>query len=192
MPHLSRRERIRFGVESLIMTRLAPLDRPGRVLRWIFKIPLLLYRLRLFQLVPKNVLILVTTGRKTGKLRRTALEYGYDAATNAYVVMAGWTGRTDWYRNARADPHVTVQIRGFEFTALAEPMPVEQVARLMAEVARLNPGALAMWSRRAGCALDGSEVGLRQAAPWFPSLILRPQDAVNGIPANPIAQSNNP
>ncbi len=93
MPTISKRLYLRL--EHLLLTQCVPLDGPGPVLRWIFKAPLLFYRLGLYGLVPRNILILTTTGRKTGLPRKTPIEYGYEPGTNTYQVMAGWVGRTD-------------------------------------------------------------------------------------------------
>jgi deazaflavin-dependent oxidoreductase (nitroreductase family) len=52
-------------------------------------------------------MILTTTGRKSGLPRRTAIEYhrflGRTYVMNAYGM------KSDWYRNMRADPRVTIQ-----------------------------------------------------------------------------------
>jgi deazaflavin-dependent oxidoreductase (nitroreductase family) len=56
-------------------------------------------------------LLLTTTGRKSGLLRRTALIYGRKDA--AYVVVASRGGKPThpaWYLNLCADPDVTIQV----------------------------------------------------------------------------------
>lgn len=65
-------------------------------------------------------LLLTTTGRASGKSRRTALIYGTDG--DRYVVVASQGGApTDpnWYRNLAADPEVHVQVKADRFTARA-------------------------------------------------------------------------
>ena len=52
----------------------------------------------------------MTTGRKTGNTRYTPLEFTFDEKTGSYIVSAGWGGKTDWYKNALAEPLVTVQV----------------------------------------------------------------------------------
>ncbi len=176
---LSPLARLRAGFENLIMTRLTPLDNPGGFFRWFFKAPLLFDRPGLRRFFPAHVLILTTTGRKSGKLRKTPLEYSYDPVTNTYQVMAGWGGKTDWYRNACANPHVAVQVGEKSFAAIAERMPDEQVVQSLLEITRMNPGSLKIWSRWAGRPLDGSEASLRAAAPSFPMLELHPDQAAH-------------
>jgi deazaflavin-dependent oxidoreductase (nitroreductase family) len=65
-------------------------------------------------------LLLTTRGRRTGKLRRTALIYGQDG--DRYVVVASSGGQPQhpsWYLNLRADPWVRVQVGTDTFPAYA-------------------------------------------------------------------------
>ncbi|HET7009186.1 MAG TPA: nitroreductase family deazaflavin-dependent oxidoreductase [Anaerolineales bacterium] len=156
------------------MASLVPKRRVGPVWGLLFKIPLLLRRLGLGCLIPENVLILTTRGRRTGLPRRTPMEFSPGPEKNVYLVMAGWEGRTDWYRNARADPHVKVWMRGREWSAIAEPVPDEAVARLIQSVIEISPSTARMWSRWSPIPIDGSQAALLRAAPHFPSLYLRP------------------
>ncbi len=170
--------RIVLRAEEFIMTRLVPMDGPGPVFRWLFKTPVFFYRIGL-PIFSGFVLLLTTTGRKSGKARQTPLEYRFEPETCSYIVMAGWGGKTDWYRNARTNPNVHVQVGKRRFQAIAEPLPEEEVTAWLMQVAKINPRALIMFSRWAGETLDGSEAGLRRAAKHFPSLRLRPVDAGN-------------
>lgn len=166
-------QKVYLWVENMLMSSLVGKGSPGPVFRWIFKIPVLLYRLRLGKLVGKRFLLLTTTGRKTGKLRSTPLEYSYDPTSNSYLVMAGWGGKTDWYRNARHNPRLRVQIEQRVFDVLAEPVPQEEVAQTMLEITRLNPGMMKVWQRWSDQPLDGTLSSWRQAARYFPCLRLR-------------------
>jgi deazaflavin-dependent oxidoreductase (nitroreductase family) len=160
---------------NLIMTALVPLNHPGRLFRWVFKTPILLYKIGLGRSVPGWILILTTTGRKTKKPRKTPLEFLYRLESNSYWVMAGWAGNTDWYKNARADPEVFVQVGRKRFEALAEPLCEDVVVRYLSETIRLNPAALQIFSRWANHPIEASEAGLRDAARYFPALALRPK-----------------
>ncbi len=62
-----------------------------------------------------------------------------------FKAPTGWDGRTDWYRNMHADPHV--QVGSFEFDCVAEPVPVEKSMKLLTEHANRNPFAARVWSR---------------------------------------------
>jgi deazaflavin-dependent oxidoreductase (nitroreductase family) len=58
-----------------------------------------------------DTLLLITRGRKSGELRRTALIYGRDG--DRFVVVGSNGGSSThpaWYLNLVADPDVTVQV----------------------------------------------------------------------------------
>lgn len=82
-------------------------------------------------------LLLTTRGRRSGKLRRTALIYGVDGGR--YVLVAsngGSAGHPAWYLNLAADPRVRVQVGAetFEATAsIATGEERERLWRLMAD-----------------------------------------------------------
>jgi deazaflavin-dependent oxidoreductase (nitroreductase family) len=70
----------------------------------------------------RAALLLTTRGRRTGRLRRTALYYGRDG--DRYVLVATPTdggGEPAWYLNLLASPAVVVQVRSETFPALARP-----------------------------------------------------------------------
>jgi deazaflavin-dependent oxidoreductase (nitroreductase family) len=170
-------ERLLIKTEDIIMTQLVPLDRPGPVFKWLFRIPILFYKLGLGWVTGKYILLLTTTGRKTGKLHATPLEYHYDQERDRYFVMAGWGGRTDWYRNAVTTPQVLVQVGRRKFEGLAEPVSQEEITERLVYVVSINPKSLKLWSRWTGEELDGSRGSLARAAGKFPSLWLRPLTA---------------
>jgi deazaflavin-dependent oxidoreductase (nitroreductase family) len=68
--------------------------------------------------------VLTTTGRKSGDLRRNALIFGRDG--DDYILVASYGGRPRhplWYLNLVADPSVTIQDRAdvVHGTASTEP-----------------------------------------------------------------------
>ncbi|MGC9393559.1 MAG: nitroreductase family deazaflavin-dependent oxidoreductase [Anaerolineae bacterium] len=179
-------QRIYLAIERVVMMHLVPRDKPGPIWRVIFKQPIWLYKLGLGGLLGKRVLLLHTTGGKTGKHRITPLEYSYDLAADTYTVMAGWGGMTDWYRNARANPQVYVQVGRRAFDAIAQPVPREEVAQMLAEIIAINPRALRMFARWSDEPVDGSPESLRKLAVHFPSLTLRPQRKAAGVDDVPL------
>lgn len=81
---------------------------PARPLhRAIYRLPILEWRLGLGPLIGRMILILSTTGRKSGLVRRTALQY--HRCNGRVFVLNGYGDCADWYRNILADPHVTLQ-----------------------------------------------------------------------------------
>lgn len=85
-------------------------------------------------------LLLTTRGRKSGKLRRTALIYGQD--DGRYVVVASYGGSPEhpfWYRNLAADPNVWVQVGGDKFAAQARTATPEEKPRLWSMMTSIWP-----------------------------------------------------
>jgi deazaflavin-dependent oxidoreductase (nitroreductase family) len=85
-----------------------------------------------------RTLLLTTRGRKSGKLRRTALIYGSDG--DRYVVVASKGGARDhpsWYLNLAEDPEVELQVGADKFAARARTATAEEkppLWRLMASI----------------------------------------------------------
>ncbi len=85
-------------------------------------------------------LLLTTRGRRSGRLRRTALIYG--RAGDAYVVVASQGGDPNhpaWYLNLDADPEVEVQVWADVFPARARTATGEERDRLWRDMAKIWP-----------------------------------------------------
>lgn len=78
-----------------------------------------------------GVLLLTTTGRRSGKQRTVPLLYVPDG--DAFVVVASLGGHAThpaWYLNLRANPAVTVQVGGTTTPVRAEELDLEARDRL--------------------------------------------------------------
>src|ERR671929_1616903 len=78
-----------------------------------------------------SILLLTTTGRKSGEKRTTPLIYG--RAGDAYLIVASKGGAPEppaWYVNLQADPEVTVQVWGERFKARARDATPEEKPEL--------------------------------------------------------------
>ncbi|MER7334905.1 MULTISPECIES: nitroreductase family deazaflavin-dependent oxidoreductase [unclassified Micromonospora] len=85
-------------------------------------------------------LLLTTRGRRSGKLRRTALIYGRDG--DAYLVVASQGGdpkHPAWYLNLLDEPLVEVQVGGERFTARARTATAEEKPRMWSTMAAIWP-----------------------------------------------------
>ena len=173
---LSLSDKIYLWVEDFLLTKIVPQKNPGPIFKYIFKIPKYMYRIGLGKLIGGRILILVTTGRKTGKQRETPLEYGYDEALNAYTVMAGWGGITDWYRNAVANPSVRIRLGGNTYSGVAEKLPDEEVAKMLKAITDKNPNAIRLWSRYSDEPVENTMESLLKASKYFPCLRIRIND----------------
>jgi len=92
-----------------------------------------------FKVAP--VLLLTTTGRKTGKRRTTPLLYGEDAGR--YVIVASVGGapkHPSWYLNLSGNPDATIQVGGRKLEVHADTAAADERARLWTLMTRMYPG----------------------------------------------------
>jgi deazaflavin-dependent oxidoreductase (nitroreductase family) len=97
-----------------------------------------------------DALLLTTRGRKSGKLRRTALYYGEDGGR--YVLVASDGGAPHdpaWYLNLVANPAVVVQVRDETFAALARRASPDERPRLWELMTAIFP-KYAAYQKKAG------------------------------------------
>jgi deazaflavin-dependent oxidoreductase (nitroreductase family) len=85
-------------------------------------------------------LLLITRGRKSGKLRRTALFYGRDGANYLIVASNGGAPKHPaWYLNLSENPEVELQVGSEKFAARARKATVEEKLRLGPAMKRIFP-----------------------------------------------------
>ncbi|MBW0101771.1 nitroreductase family deazaflavin-dependent oxidoreductase [Pseudonocardia sp. KRD291] len=80
--------------------------------RTLVRAPILVYRLGLGRVFGSRMLLLEHTGRRSGLRREVVLEVVGRPAGDRYVVVSGFGGRAQWFRNVRADPNVRVSVSG--------------------------------------------------------------------------------
>lgn len=88
-----------------------------------------------------EILLLTTTGRKTGAARTTPLMFGRDG--DDIVLVASFGGQPQhpaWYGNLVANPRVKVELRGEARELYARTATPEERARLWPMMARLYSG----------------------------------------------------
>lgn len=84
----------------------------------IQKIHRFLYAIGLGPIVGKIILLLTTTGRKSGQKRVTPLQY--EEIDGKYYLGSARGTHSDWYRNIEADGRVEVRVKNRRFRGLAE------------------------------------------------------------------------
>lgn len=78
-----------------------------------------------------EILLLTTTGRKTGQPRTSALIYGRDGADYLVVASAGGAAKHPaWYLNLRANPEAEVQIKTQRLRVTARTATAAERGRL--------------------------------------------------------------
>lgn len=121
----------------------------------IQKLHRVLYALGLGPIVGRIIMLLTTTGRKTGLKRVTPLQY--EQIEGRFFLGAARGVRADWVRNIQADPRVEVRVKRDHFQGLAEVVT--------------DPARIA----------DFIEVRL-QRHPWMVGLIM---ERAHGLPRRP-------
>lgn len=79
-----------------------------------------LYRSGMAPVLGRLVLLLTTTGRKSGLPRITPLQY--EEVDGAIYVGSARGTKADWFRNILANPCVQVRVKSREFEGTAEPV----------------------------------------------------------------------
>ena len=114
-----------------------------------------------------DALLLTTRGRRTGRLRRTALYYGRDEDRYVLVATPLRTGDDPaWYRNLTANPAVVVQVRADTFAAVARSASEGDRPRLW----QLMLGVFAKYAQYE-----------REAGRSLPVVVVQPRDSQAGL-----------
>ena len=96
---------------------------------------------------------LTTTGRITGHPHEIEIWFALAPETRTLYMLSGGGDRSDWVKNLRRDPKVTVRIADRRFAGLAsetkDAEEEELARRLLVEKYESSPGRLENWRRRA-------------------------------------------
>ncbi len=139
---------------------------PSRLIR-------LLYRSPLAPLLGRLVLLLTTTGRKTGIPRVTPLQY--EELDGAFYVGSARGREADWFRNVVADPCVRVRIGSREFEAFAEPVTdPRRIADFLELRLKRHPTMIGAILRSEGLPAPPARADLEEYAARSALVILRP------------------
>ena len=115
---------------------------PSGFSRLLFRAPIWFYRARLGWLLGRRFLLLEHTGRKSGLPRQTVVEVvRYDRPSNSFIIASGWGEKSDWYRNIRHNPAVTVTCGRQHLDAWAERLPPDEATAELRRYAQDHPAA---------------------------------------------------
>jgi len=88
----------------------------------------------------RDLLLLTTTGRKSGKQHTTPIVCTRDGdRLLVYASKAGAPKHPDWYLNLEADPHVVVEVGDERYDAIATPLEGAERDREFAAQAERAP-----------------------------------------------------
>ncbi len=155
----------------------------GKMWRRLLRAPVHLYRWRAGWLLGHRFLLLIHTGRRSGRRRETVLEVvEYRSDRPEAVVVSGFGPRADWLRNISANPNPEIIIGSQRFTAVHRLLGNEEAAQVLARYERRHrwaaPVVRAILSRLLGWPYNGSDEHRRRVAAQLPFVAFRPRPAI--------------
>lgn len=109
--------------------------------RWVVRLPIYLFRLRLGWIFGRRLLLLEHYGRVTGQRRYVVLEV-VDWKPGVYYVVSGFGQRSDWVRNILANQRVQVTVgSGHPRPGFARRVEPDIAASVLATYADKRPHA---------------------------------------------------
>ncbi|APE14712.1 nitroreductase family deazaflavin-dependent oxidoreductase [Mycolicibacterium pallens] len=150
---------------------------PKKLGRFLFRIPVYIYRLGLGGIFGGRLLVLYHRGRVTGRQRQTVLEVvSHDITDDSYVVASGFGTSSMWYRNVIQTPEVSIQVGRHTLDVVAMPVPKHEGADIFAAYAtRHRLLAKYLLPRLLGFEVDGSEEDFRAAGQQLPFIRFLPR-----------------
>jgi hypothetical protein len=95
-------------------------------------------------------------------LRRTILEVlHYDPQTREGLVVSGWEGKTDWYRNIEREPALEVRIGRVHYRPAQEFLSPEETAQIVLALFRRHPREVRFVGRLLGIDPEAPDAALR-------------------------------
>jgi deazaflavin-dependent oxidoreductase (nitroreductase family) len=137
--------------------------------------PQLIYKIGLGPIYGRLVLLLTTTGRKSGKLRVTPLQYE-EIDGRIYIASARGTN-ADWFQNIVADPRISIQVGSRKFRGRAEAVtdPV-RIADFLEHRLQRHPRMVGSLMRIEGLPANPTRAQLEAFASEKAIVIISPDD----------------
>ncbi|HEY42371.1 MAG TPA: nitroreductase family deazaflavin-dependent oxidoreductase [Anaerolineae bacterium] len=137
--------------------------------------PRVAYAIGLGPLIGRFVLLLTTTGRKSGLPRVTPLQY--EEIEEVIYIGSARGDKADWYRNILANPKVEVRVKSHRFVGSAEAVAdVERVADFLEIRLARNPRMIGVLFRFTGLPVKPDRIQLEQYAAKRAMVMIHPQE----------------
>jgi deazaflavin-dependent oxidoreductase (nitroreductase family) len=105
----------------------------------VFKLPLVLYRLRLGWLLGKRFMQITHVGRRSSRTYRTVLAVlKFDGKTNEIYAISAWKG-SDWYYNIQASPALQVETGFIHYVPALRTLSAEEITSTFMEYRKQHP-----------------------------------------------------
>lgn len=105
----------------------------------MFKLPLVMYRLRLGWLLGKRFMQITHVGRRSGKTYRTVLAVlKFDEKTKEIYAVSAWKG-SDWYYNIQASRALQVETGFVHYVPVQRTLSAEEITTTFMEYRKQHP-----------------------------------------------------
>jgi deazaflavin-dependent oxidoreductase (nitroreductase family) len=147
---------------------------PRGLNRFLFRLPIWLYRAQLGWLMGQRFMLIRHTGRKSGLPRQVVVEVvRHDKENRAYIVASGFGKKSQWYRNLQKTPHTTIQVGRKKYSVEADFLSPATGADEMADYARRHSVAARNLAQLMGYRVDGTEADYRALGEQIPFVALQ-------------------
>ena len=134
-----------------------------------------LYDIGLGRLVGRLVLLLTTTGRKSGLPRVTPLQY--EEIDGAIYLGSSRGQKADWFRNILANPHVEVRVKARRFRGVAETVTEPaRIADFLELRLRRHPRMIGAILQHEGLPARPERAQLESYAARLAMVVIRPEE----------------
>lgn len=104
-----------------------------------FKLPIILYQLRLGWLLGNRFMQITHLGRHTGKIRKTILAVlRFDPSTQEILAISAWKG-SDWYHNIQVAPALQVESGYVCYIPQQRTLSPEEITTTLVEYRKQHP-----------------------------------------------------
>ena len=142
-------------------------------MKFIQKLHRSLYAIGLGPVIGRLILLLTTTGRKTGRKCVTPLQY--EEIDGLYYLAAARGQKADWFRNIQANPQVEVWVKSSHFQGNAEAVSdPDTIADFLEFRLRTHPRMIGMFMKMHKLPPRPSRAQLEELAGTLAMVIIHP------------------
>jgi deazaflavin-dependent oxidoreductase (nitroreductase family) len=152
--------------------------KPRGFLRFGFRLPIWIYRMRLGWVLGERFLLLTHTGRKSGRIYQTVIEVvRHDKENDTYFVASGFGYNSDWFLNIKQNPNVAITVNQRTLSVRARVLSESDSAKELLSYAKRHPIAFRELSKiLTGKSMEATEENCRQFAESAPIIAFEPNE----------------
>jgi deazaflavin-dependent oxidoreductase (nitroreductase family) len=142
----------------------------------IFKIPIILYQLRLGWMLGNRFMQITHVGRRSGKVRRTILAVlKFNDKTNEIYAVSAWKG-SDWFYNIHSSPVLDVETGFIRYIPEYRDLSAEEISSTFVEYRNKHPFFCRMICRIPGWKWDSTYEEFLELARDLHGVVFKPKN----------------